>query len=332
MKAILTEIGELFGRYKTSDGNYDTFGNIATMITRGNALNQAQAPQQEIIKSFPFFKGPVYTTFNTSGSRPFYGWQKDVVNILNNPNKDIYIAASPGAGKTTPVMAISIINKLLGGKTGSISDIDPQILVNSARQSPKNIIDIWANGFLTLLTGRNLNKHLPSKTLFITPIRVLSFEQAGAFQEYYIDIILFLKQLINYFIIDPERDPNNYFHNNNNKLKSKNDILTILKDNQFLQNNQAGAYRVLDLVLSNINDNLYRIFVEASISDFESWVDVNTKQMICVKTGGGAGDYQSEPRNATAIISTYGSAKNFIKLLSPQLGLIVFDEAQKDVL
>lgn len=110
------------------------------------------------------------------------------------------------------------------------------------------------------------------------------------------------------------------------KMNSLVEMSTTVTNRGGQQRTGLNVFKLFGMAFKN-NKRGFEI-VSGSISDYESYIKKRVKEMICVKTGGGGEDYGKNPETATAIISTYGSAKNFISEVVNSIGFIVFDEAQ----
>jgi len=247
-----------------------------------------------------------YQNFTDIGSlEQFYNWQKRVLERLQNTNNDIYVVAPPGGGKTTPLMAHYIVDIFMGGKDGNMPSLNPDGIFGQFR---REIIQNWSNIFHGLLSGKYMNGNQVPKCLFITPIRVLSFEQAEGFQEYFIDLILFLKSLM---LKCSKRNNNESFAAYIGRLKS---------------NSKSNIDPIVGNVFGSLGEEMHNK-MNGNENRFNSFAKQFTESLICVKTGGGNGQFNDNPDNAIVSIATYGSAKNFISRLSKTVKFIVFDEA-----
>lgn len=306
---IISEVSELFGGYKLANGD------IVDFITRseeiaGKNFNDFNAPQiknQEF--SNPFLSGPAMTAFTQTR---FYGWQKKIIQILEDKN-DVYVVAPPGGGKTTPLMAYWFVNLFLQGKQADMKSLSPSVLLSDKLDG--YVINAWSNIFSAILTKKYSNGMDAPKVLFITPIRVLSFEQAEAFQDLFLDLFVFLQSLFLYLPSD--------IMDTTKKFQEKMD---------FLKNTKTNICQVLYSVFSKLPEKMFNLFLISpdGKSEFENWVKQYVlNELISVKTGGGSGDFASSPENVLVVIATYGAAKNFINKIVSTVKFIVYDEAQK---
>lgn len=321
---ILNEIGELFGRYREADGSLSFFQNkLMQNVHFGQATNQtydkwlesyqSSHPLSEKPAKDPFLKGVLNSSFY---QERFYDWQKRVIARLQNTQNDIYVVAPPGGGKTTPLMAHYIVDLLMSGSNGDMGSLNAGKLLDMATND--NVVQKWANIFHGLLTGKYLDGKPVPRCLFVTPIRVLSFEQAEGFQEYFIDILLFLKSLM---LTSAEKTP-------------KNSNETFLQYMVRLKNSKhpdaSNINKVVGMVFSSAGEDRYNRMMPDNDNDgrrFNSTIKSFTEKLICVKTGGGSGQFNDQPDNALVSIATYGSAKAFISKISNMVKFIVFDEA-----
>lgn len=312
---ILTEIGELFGRYREANGDLSFFQNKMTK----NAIQKTDYdqwlglythnhPKPQQTGKDPFLNGILNVSFGGTNKREFYAWQIKVLDRLQNRNNDIYVVAPPGGGKTTPLMAHYMVDLFMGGRNGNMTSVNPGGIADGPN---REIVQKWSDIFHGLLTGKYLNGNIVPKCLFVTPIRVLSFEQAEGFQEYFIDLFIFLKSLI---LKCPKRNDNESFAAYTTRLKAGTSNAEKIIGNVF---GSAGEARYNSLNPPNDTDG----------KKFNSYVKQFTEKMICVKTGGGSGQYNDQPDNAVVSIATYGSAKSFISKISRSVKFIVFDEA-----
>ena len=312
MAELLTEIGELFGKYRNERGDLEFFqkklrksdGHLVTDYNQFLSYHSRNvgAPDPEKNK---FLNSVLNTNFDGDPSRRFYGWQVKVLDRLQNSNNDIYVVAPPGGGKTTPLMAHYMVDIFMDGKNGRMPSLEPEkILDNSASQ---DIIQKWINIFHSLLSGRNIHGQPTPRCLFITPIRVLSFEQAEGFQDYFLDLLLFLKSL---FL----------------KLTKRNDQEAFSAYMTRLKQSQNHIDKIIGSVFDSLGEEYFKR-IQQDPKPFGNWAKQFTEKMICVKTGGGSGNYNDNPNNALVIIATYGSAKSFISNISNKVKFIVFDEA-----
>ena len=320
---ILNEIGELFGRYRNEYGRMEFFQNkLMQNINFGQIgqdydnwltsyTQQNQTPDKP--ERDPFMSGVLSSDFY---SQRFYAWQKRVIDRLQNTNNDVYVVAPPGGGKTTPLMAHYIVDLFMKGSNGDINTLHPAAIFGNGPQSvrPTDVIRTWTNVFTALLTKRYLDGKPVPKCLFVTPIRVLSFEQAEGFQDYFLDLVLLLKSL-------------------------------MMKATQIRQGESITAY--LNRISHNTNQNQNINIIDGIVSgtfraageswfksmnvpvdgSFNSFAKSFTEKLIYVKTGGGSGQYDTPPEQAIVSIATYGSAKKFISKISNSVKFIVFDEA-----
>ena len=312
---ILTEIGELFGRYREANGDLSFFQNKMTK----NAIQKTDYdqwlglythnhPKPQQTGKDPFLNGILNVSFGGTNKREFYAWQIKVLDRLQNRNNDIYVVAPPGGGKTTPLMAHYMVDLFMGGRNGNMTSVNPGGIADGPN---REIVQKWSDIFHGLLTGKYLNGNIVPKCLFVTPIRVLSFEQAEGFQEYFIDLFIFLKSLI---LKCPKRNDKESFTAYMARLKAGTSNAEKIVGNVF---GSAGEARYNSLNPPNDTDG----------KKFNSYVKQFTEKMICVKTGGGSGQYNDQPDNAVVSIATYGSAKSFISKISRSVKFIVFDEA-----
>ena len=312
MDKILTEIGELFARYRDEQGNLDFFQN-KMRNSRGQVIadyNQflsyhtrnAAAPDPEINK---FLNSVLQTNFNGTPGRRFYGWQVRVLERLQNKENDVYVVAPPGGGKTTPLMAHYMVDVFMGGEKGSMTSLHAaDILGNTPHPE---LVDKWADIFHSLLSGKRIDGQFAPRCLFVTPIRVLAFEQAEGFQDYFLDILLFLKSLL---LKIPRQ-------NNNEDFQA---YMTRI------QQNPNDIDKIIAKVFGSLGEQMFHR-INQNPKSFGSWVKQFTENIICVKTGGGSGNFNCKPDDAIVTIATYGSAKNFISSVSNKVKFIVFDEA-----
>ena len=142
MAELLTEIGELFGKYRNERGDLEFFqkklrksdGHLVTDYNQFLSYHSRNvgAPDPEKNK---FLNSVLNTNFDGDPSRRFYGWQVKVLDRLQNSNNDIYVVAPPGGGKTTPLMAHYMVDIFMDGKNGRMPSLEPEkILDNSASQ------------------------------------------------------------------------------------------------------------------------------------------------------------------------------------------------------
>ena len=312
---ILNEIGELFGRYREANGNLSFFQDKMTKnAIRGISFDDwlrtytGNSPNQPDKDANPFLKGVLNKNFGEIDGRRFYAWQVKVLDRLQNRNNDIYVVAPPGGGKTTPLMAHYMVDIFMGGQNGHMQSVDPEgVFKNPSRK----IVQDWSNIFHGLLSGKYLNGNPVPKCLFVTPIRVLSFEQAERFQDYFIDLMLFLRSLVIKCINDTPRNNNESFSAYMTRLKAV---------------NSKNIEPIIGTVFGSLGEELFNK-INSDDKQFGPYVKQFTEKMICVKTGGGSGQYNTQPDNAVVSIATYGSAKQFINKISKTVKFIVFDEA-----
>ena len=328
---ILNEISEMFGKFRRNDGTLVSFKQNAIEINNNNPLTEEPRPNKNVY--IPFFSGILVSKYTNKGSRKYYGWQKEIINELENGN-DVYVVAPPGGGKTTPLMGYWIINQFMGNNAEKFNaDIhnfhfDQLIKENGSDK----FISLWSNIFSSILISKRIDNSDVAKVLFVTPIRVLAFEQANEFQDNFYDLFLLLKSLFNIYVREyinqniPERQRNNIDQNIlndfiNNNINSQNNTLKII----------AKTFQFLIRVNSQEAVDLFKKFL-GSNDNFEPWLNQKVKDMICVQTGGGPGPYNSVPEKAIVIIATYGSAKNFIHKINNEVKFIVYDEAHVNTL
>lgn len=325
-KQILTEIGELFGRYQKADGSYELFTNLP------NAQNPAveERKVKNLVDKIPFFNGILYTQYNLEGPQRYYNWQQNVISELENGN-DVYVVAPAGGGKTRPLFGYWIINKFLNTLSqrnlkGSIHSLEAKKLFDNYSPNNSRIIENWANIISGLFTGRLLNGNSVSKLLLVTPIRVLAFEQANGLQDVFLDLFLFIKTAYELFV---KKYLKVLSHKNLNFNQKMDALIQKSENTNSLGNTGFGIYKCFGLAFRN-NENAFEK-IALDIKDYESFIKTQTvKKLICVKTGGGSEPYSSDPNNAIVSIATYGSAKNFIKNVASDVKFIVFDEAQNE--
>lgn len=314
---ILTEISELFSRYRNEHGELEFFQNkLRGSTTTKNGSNLVQdydawlkrcgGQRQEPEKENPFLSSILQINFDGTPGRQFYGWQVKVLERLQNKNNDVYVVAPPGGGKTTPLMAHYMVDIFMGGENGSMKTLHADSILEDTPHS--GLVEKWTNIFHSLLSGKQFNssRSVP-RCLFITPIRVLSFEQAEGFQDYFLDLLLFLRS-----IIEKAQKQNNgeNFQAYMNRLKQ----------------GPKDIDKIIGNVFGSLGEQSFNR-VKQDAKQFGSWAKQFTERIICVKTGGGSGNFNSNPKDAIVTISTYGSAKNFISSISNQVKFIVFDEA-----
>lgn len=324
---LIQEIGELFGQFKTQQGDFVSFASqIGPRIntpsgSTADFYGLPDAVQKSDSFKSPFFKGPLMEKFRWGR---YYGWQKDVINELQR-GKDVYIVAPPGGGKTTPLMAYWFVNLFLGGKDGDIHKLDPNLVVDQTKIH-NTVINKWSNIFYSLLHQKTLSGQPVSGVLFITPIRVLAYEQAEGFQEILLDLLIFLKSLFVYI------DPNDFTEIDSTGKRVKKPFQKIIQE--FHQDQNSTLKRIIANVFEG-DEKTFDVFRisdddKNQIREFDTFVRNLTYKFICVKTGGaGGGDasFNTSPESATIVIATYGSAKNFINRIVNTVKLIVYDEA-----
>ena len=95
----------------------------------------------------------------------------------------------------------------------------------------------------------------------------------------------------------------------------------------------SNVDKIIGLVFSAVGEERYdRLMPQDDDKDgkkFNSHIKSFTEKLICVKTGGGSGQFNDQPDNTLVSIATYGSAKQFINKISRTVKFIVFDEAQE---
>jgi hypothetical protein len=209
-------------------------------------------------------------------------------------------------------MAHYMVDMFMGGQNGHMSSLNPDEIFSDKISLPaiKNpTVQKWSNIFHGLLTNKYLNGDPVPKCLFVTPIRVLSFEQAEGFQEYFIDLFIFLRSLVTQTT-------------KRNDKETFDAYMTRLK-----MSNASYIDPIIGTVFGSVGEARYNNINVSDDKKFGPYIKQFTEKMICVKTGGGSGQYNTEPDNAVVSIATYGSAKNFISKISRSVKFIVFDEA-----
>lgn len=318
-KQILQEIGELFGQFKTNDGSIIDFTtrirerqeNHGQNISYDNLRN---IENKQNVQTHPFLSGPSFQKFRFSR---YYGWQKEILKVLENKD-DVYVVAPPGGGKTTPLMAHWYVNIFLKGKNGDMPSIFPNGDLDTFINGPLNtdFVNKWVDIFSMLLTGFKINGQSADKVLFITPIRVLAFEQAEGFQELLLDLLLFLKSL---FLFLPK----------NSNRKNITEKLALYQQTQ--KNIPQIIWKLFSNLPSSRKNDFFQFFEiddeTPDIQRFFRWALEHVNSLICVKTGGGSESFSGDYERAICIIATYGSAQNFIKKIANQVKFIVYDEA-----
>ena len=316
---LLQEIGELFGRFRVDPGDNSPgssrTGQVISFTDRikdltGKNYDQQTGPFSSFNpRNYPFFSGPLVTEFN---SGRFYNWQKKVISALSD-KKDVYVVAPPGGGKTTPLMAHWMVNMFLRGKNGCVRTSVPLDEVFSNGSPAKNeVVSRWSDIFSALFTGKYLNGQDAPRVLFITPIRVLSFEQAEKFQEYLLDLLLFFVTIC--------MKHADVLSDENKSLETK---------IQFLRNEDITTAKIVANVLGKVSPDVAKHFFPKKDGEIniDRWALEFTQKLITVKTGGGSGDFNSRPEESIVTIATYGAAKNFIGKIMNTVKFIVYDEA-----
>ena len=320
---ILNEIGELFGRYREADGSFTffqkkqmeniNFGQLGQEYDEWLRSYTQNNPEPDKQEKDTFLSGVLSGDFYT---QRFYDWQKRVIARLQNTSNDVYVVAPPGGGKTTPLMAHYMIDLFMGGKNGDIHTLYPTAIFGGSQQNvpPATVIRTWANIFTALLTKKYLDGKPVPKCLFVTPIRVLSFEQAEGFQDYFLDLVLLLKSLM------MKATPIN-------QGESIQAYLSRISPNP-VQNKKIN---IIDGIVSGTfraaGESWFKSMNVPVDGSFNSFAKSFTEKLIHVKTGGGSGSYDTPPEQAFVSIATYGSAKKFISKISNTVKFIVFDEA-----
>ena len=186
-------------------------------------------PILEDLGSIRKYKSPILTPNIQSSNRQelqgvnlfnfnFQGWQQNVIRNLNN-NQNIYVVASPGSGKTAPVM-YSWFQNVLNVNPSMLMQINPntnQLNTNTqqidmVRQSIEQLITssrkgiCWYRGyFRENLSQEDVEKgidklifnyrNLP-QMLYLCPVRQLVYGIQKEIREYLSQIILHLFKII----------------------------------------------------------------------------------------------------------------------------------------
>lgn len=316
-RSILTEIGEVFSRYRTTAGDIKGFDQMMGQVTN-NIGPAGPASKKYAFLTFGPQGGEIVNEYNDEGPKRYYTWQKEVISNLERGN-DVYVCAPPGGGKTKPLMGYWVIDHLIGG--GKINGLRGSLSNNSIKPDPlfntqgntAALQAVWTDVFLRVLTGKDSSGTPIGRVLFVTPIRVLAFEQADKFQSILLDILLFLRHLT---VEAMTGGPHN-----GSFIDKLNHIETA---------GQEGYRKVLKEVFQKTGEQIFNHFSSKNNTEFENFALNLTKESICVKTGGsGETPFSKDAHSSYITIATYGSAVNFIGQIVDKVKFIVFDEAQK---
>ena len=246
---------------------------------------QGTSPQLQGVQLFPF---------------SFRGWQQQFIAGLNKGNH-IYMIASPGAGKTSPVVYYWA-DKLL--------DMNPRMDLN------KMPIKILYNNISRLIMEP---EKLP-QILYLCPIRALVYEVQKDFKSYFVKMLTHL-----FTIILNEHDM--FFKEHLNLMlrkklnidlspmfKRRNELTEQLK----LNDNQSLAKRISDDII--IIDQLIQKTISNKLIPF---IDTNLVNITTEL------DKKKTPNNVPVTIAIYESGINriFKNLYKDNLKLLIIDEA-----
>jgi hypothetical protein len=113
----------------------------------------ANIPSAQPLNSPNLFKGP---NLEVDQCANLFGWQQQVVNILNNPKQDLYILSQAGSGKTAPVIC-HWVNKILNLSTSH--HIDSQDFINFLEHPERTNQVLW------LVPIRNLGVNIEEEMI-----------------------------------------------------------------------------------------------------------------------------------------------------------------------
>lgn len=231
-------------------------------------------------------------------SAQLHGWQSQVVDTLAR-GKDVYVIATPSAGKTLPVVTYWA-KRFLG--------INPELLVAPALNNPQQVY----NGLMNLF----LNPERIPKLLFLVPVRTLvsnTFEDfIGKFSELLWVAIQKSIPLQNVDILISKLI----------RYKGGDNLARIDRLRQDLTLAQANNTITPDEYAQR-SQKIYNDFIkqlEITIPDFIK----NT--LVYAKTGVGS-EGKANPRIAPVIITIYESVQSIFNSIKDQIGLAVIDEA-----
>jgi hypothetical protein len=252
-------------------------------------------PQQKWQGTSPQIQG--VQLFNYS----FRGWQQKLITGLTRGNH-IYCIASPGAGKTSPVVYYWA-ERLLG--------LNPRMFLNKI--SPQTLYHIISRFIIT-------PEKLP-QILYLCPVRALVYEVQKEFKNYFAQILTHL-----FTIVLNERDMFLREHLNQKILrdKLKIDLSTILTRRENLINqlnlndNQNIANRISNDIIT-IDQQIQKMISEPLIK----FIDTNLVNITTEL------DKKKTPNNVPVTITIYESGANriFKNLHQDNLKLLIIDEA-----
>lgn len=226
-----------------------------------------------------------------------YGWQMQLVGMLNQPNKDIYILSQPGSGKTAPVIC-HWVNNVLGISTSQPPN--EQHLLRFITK-PQNIPQV-----LWLVPIRNLGVNIEEEmTERFASIILQILNRAGGTIPNPVD-----GNLINLIFNNPNLDINVIIKalGNFGGGKSRDLLLGILA----LNHNQVPSDKIPEF--KTVLGQLVKSFIENAL------VGRIQEGLNSTKLDSG--------KLKPFVISIYESSKHVIKDMD-KLRLIIFDEAQR---
>lgn len=233
----------------------------------------------------------------------FQNWQNSIIGALHNGN-NIYVVASPGAGKTAPIMYYWA-DKVLGVNPGMRRPNSSQ-----AREVFKNIVRLLKNP-----------EEVP-KLLYLCPIRQLVYSIQNEFREYLAQVILYvfnfvittnigeIQILIDFFSKQEE--------GHNQRLKSLYNKRSGLIDeyNRFsqLNNNRASS-------IQKDIENLDKEIQDRVAQTIRQFID---RKLLHIKTG-----VDSFPSNSSpaVMVCVYQSGENLYHQFKKDIRIIIMDEA-----
>lgn len=230
----------------------------------------------------------------------FRGWQQKLITGLTRGNH-IYCIASPGAGKTSPVVYYWA-ERLLG--------LNPRMFLN--KMSPQ---DLYHNISRLIMTPEKL-----PQILYLCPVRALVYEVQKDFKNYFAQMLTHLFTII--LNVNDELLRNDLVTMLNKKLKI--DLSTILtrrynlinqlnlNDNQNIANRISNDITTIDQQIQKmISDPLIK-FIDTNL------VNITTEL-----------DKKKTPNNVPVTITIYESSANriFKNLYQDNLKLLIIDEA-----
>jgi len=289
---------------KTQNKLYEDLGSLMRnkQVIRNNPLQYPSAKFNSSVN--PNMSSRFVSQNNLQGVElfnfTFHNWQKNVIRALHN-KKNIYVVASPGAGKTAPVMYYWG-DRILG--------------INPGMKNPTNL--------QAKQVFRNIHKLMDTpeqikKILYLCPIRQLVYSIQKEFREYLAQILIHAFNFVITTNISEVQILINLISNYNKTLKSLYRERRKLLDqyNRFSSLGDNHRSTMLQKQIEKLDDEIQNCVAKA----IKLFID---DKLLRIKT---ATDPLPTSANPLIVVSIYESSGSIYDRMKKNIGVVIMDES-----